>query len=132
MKAETITQYADGTEKSFKKREASKQSGLDSVSQAADDAVSQVGLSVDPSDPNFEKYREAFDAMLIDRTITQISHNKFMVLLKDGKPIEVWTGSTNYTEGGIFGQSYVGHIGRDPVLAKEYLAYWTKLSTDPK
>lgn len=29
----------------------------------------------------------------------RISHNKFVVLLEDGKPKAVWTGSTNITEG---------------------------------
>lgn len=60
-----------------------------------------------------------------------IAHNKFMVLLKNGKPREVWTGSTNITEGGIFGHSNVGHIIRDPKVAAAYLAYWTELAEDP-
>ena len=60
-----------------------------------------------------------------------ISHNKFIVLLEDGKPVQVWTGSTNFTAGGIFGHSNVGHIVRDPAVAAAYLAYWEKLSTDP-
>jgi len=37
-----------------------------------------------------------------------ISHNKFIVLLERGKAQAVWTGSTNFTESGIFGQSKVG------------------------
>jgi phosphatidylserine/phosphatidylglycerophosphate/cardiolipin synthase-like enzyme len=70
--------------------------------------------------------------MMIERTDTQISHNKFMVLLKDGKPIQVWTGSTNFTPGGIFGQSNVGHVVRDLEVAQKYYEYWEKLATDPK
>jgi phosphatidylserine/phosphatidylglycerophosphate/cardiolipin synthase-like enzyme len=61
-----------------------------------------------------------------------IAHNKFIVLLRDGEPVEVWTGSTNFTKGGIFGQSNVGHIIRDPTLARAYLDYWTRLSRDPE
>lgn len=61
-----------------------------------------------------------------------IAHNKFIVLLENGKPIQVWTGSTNFTEGGIFGQSNVGHIIRDPKVAATYLDYWTRLSKDPE
>jgi len=61
-----------------------------------------------------------------------LSHNKFIVLLKDGKPIEVWTGSTNFTESGIFGQSNVGHLVRDPQVAAAYLDYWERLNQDPK
>ncbi|MBW4690783.1 MAG: hypothetical protein KME27_03350 [Lyngbya sp. HA4199-MV5] len=60
-----------------------------------------------------------------------IAHNKFIVLLKDGKPIQVWTGSTNITDGGIFGHSNVGHIVRDSTVAASYLAYWEQLSHDP-
>jgi len=60
-----------------------------------------------------------------------ISHNKFIVLLKNGTPLEVWTGSTNITKGGIFGQSNVGHIVRDTVVAAKYHEYWFKLKDDP-
>lgn len=65
------------------------------------------------------------------RNPSYISHNKFIVLLKDGKPIEVWTGSTNFTEGGIFGQSNVGHIIRHPEIAQSYLDYWHRVAKDP-
>jgi phosphatidylserine/phosphatidylglycerophosphate/cardiolipin synthase-like enzyme len=60
-----------------------------------------------------------------------ISHNKFIILLENGQPTQVWTGSTNMTDGGIFGHSNVGHIVRDPAVAKQYLKYWEKLSSDP-
>ena len=96
----------------------------DGIAQAADLAVSRIGLKDASNLPAFEK-------LMTDRTNTTISHNKFIVLLKDDKPIEVWTGSTNFTAGGIFGQSNVGHIVRDEKVAKKYLAYWNKLSTDP-
>ena len=61
-----------------------------------------------------------------------ISHNKFIILLDKGKPVQVWTGSTNITEGGIFGHSNVGHIVRDERVAKAYLDYWEILSGDPQ
>jgi phosphatidylserine/phosphatidylglycerophosphate/cardiolipin synthase-like enzyme len=54
-------------------------------------------------------------------------HNKFIVLLRNGKPIEVWTGSTNISDGGIFGHSNVGHSVRDEQVAGQYLAYWNGL-----
>jgi PLD-like domain len=60
-----------------------------------------------------------------------ISHNKFIILLEDGEPVQVWTGSTNMTIGGIFGHSNVGHVVRDPKVAAKYLEYWEKLGTDP-
>jgi phosphatidylserine/phosphatidylglycerophosphate/cardiolipin synthase-like enzyme len=61
-----------------------------------------------------------------------ISHNKFILLLKNDKPVEVWTGSTNITVGGIFGHSNVGHIIRDEAVAAAYLDYWNMLSQDPQ
>jgi len=71
------------------------------------------------------------DLMIPRRTNSAISHNKFIVLARNGKPVQVWTGSTNFTEGGIFGQSNVGHIIRDAAVAKQYMDYWTRLSADP-
>ena len=61
-----------------------------------------------------------------------IAHNKFIVFLKNGSPEQVWTGSTNVTKNGIFGHLNVGHVIRDRAIAAKYLAYWTKLSTDPE
>ncbi|MFY9830909.1 MAG: phospholipase D-like domain-containing protein [Rhodoplanes sp.] len=62
-----------------------------------------------------------------------IEHNKFMVLLKGAAqvPTEVWTGSTNISEGGIHGQTNVGHWVRNKDVAEQYRAYWQLLSEDP-
>jgi phosphatidylserine/phosphatidylglycerophosphate/cardiolipin synthase-like enzyme len=61
-----------------------------------------------------------------------IQHNKFIVLLRKGKgQAEVWTGSTNISEGGFTGQTNVGHWVRDNDIAKQYLAYWELMKTDP-
>lgn len=50
-----------------------------------------------------------------------ISHNKFMVLTDTrNKPKSVWTGSTNFTDSGIYGQSNVGHSIVSPDLARSY------------
>jgi PLD-like domain len=54
-------------------------------------------------------------------------HNKFIVLLKNGAPIEVWTGSTNISDSGIFGHSNVGHLVRSAPVAAAYQAYWEAL-----
>lgn len=73
------------------------------------------------------------EKLMIPRTSnSSIKHNKYIVLLYKGKPIEVWTGSTNFTKGGIFGQSNVGHIVRDKDIASDYLQYWTRLFKDPQ
>jgi phosphatidylserine/phosphatidylglycerophosphate/cardiolipin synthase-like enzyme len=63
-----------------------------------------------------------------------IQHNKFMVLLRGKsarKPVEVWTGSTNLTDGGIYGQANVGHRIRDEKTAALFLEYWKLLESDP-
>jgi phosphatidylserine/phosphatidylglycerophosphate/cardiolipin synthase-like enzyme len=89
---------------------------------------------VQPSMQNREGI-ETFDLedMVIPRQAdgNAISHNKFIILLDKGKPVQVWTGSTNMTDGGIFGHSNVGHIVRDPDVAAKYLEYWEHLKNDP-
>ena len=65
------------------------------------------------------------------QTGAAISHNKFIVLLRDGHPVAVWTGSTNITKSGLYGQSNVGHIVRDAIVAQSYLEYWLQLEQDP-
>jgi hypothetical protein len=74
------------------------------------------------------------EALVIARRATPsyIAHNKFVVLLEDGEPRQVWTGSTNITAGGIFGHSNVGHVVRDPAVAAKYLSYWEELRGDPE
>ena len=60
-----------------------------------------------------------------------IQHNKFIVLMKNNEAVAVWTGSTNITEKGIYGQCNTGHIIRDKKIAAKYLAYWDCLFKDP-
>ncbi len=71
------------------------------------------------------------DLVIPRKTNNAIAHNKFIVLTEDGAPTAVWTGSTNITWGGIFGQSNVGHEVRDPAVAAAYLDYWDRLQPDP-
>ena len=64
---------------------------------------------------------------------SSIQHNKFIVFAK-GKsevPAAVWTGSTNVSEGGLFGQTNVGHWVRDAQTARQFKDYWDLLSGDP-
>ena len=108
----------------FPNSEVVVESKLDGIAAAAVAAVAAVGVE-------HEKSQRAFEEMLIPRERTNIQHNKFIVLLEDEVPIEVWTGSTNLTAGGIFGQSNVGHVVRDPEIAAEFFEYWQQLATDP-
>ena len=88
-----------------------------------------------PADANWSAIREAkIEDLVTPRTRSRsaISHNKFMVLLHNGEPVEVWTGSTNFTDGGIFGHSNCGHIVRNKDVAVAYLKYWQELQKDPE
>jgi phosphatidylserine/phosphatidylglycerophosphate/cardiolipin synthase-like enzyme len=60
-----------------------------------------------------------------------IPHNKFIVLLKGKKPVAVLSGSTNFSAGGVFGQSNVVHIVDDGKVAGDYLKYWELLVDNP-
>ena len=56
-----------------------------------------------------------------------LQHNKFLVLTRNGDPVAVWTGSTNITQGAVFGHLNVGHQVNDPDIARQFLHYWTEL-----
>ncbi|NOV28215.1 phospholipase D-like domain-containing protein [Methylomonas sp. ZR1] len=61
-----------------------------------------------------------------------ISHNKFMVLSNGkGKPVSVWTGSTNFTDSAIYGQSNVGHVINDAIVAKQYFDWHQAVWKNP-
>ena len=67
------------------------------------------------------------------RSKTKIPHNKFIVRLRDGiDPVEVWTGSTNFTPSGFLGQTNVGHRIADVATAKQYFEFWKVVKTDPE
>ncbi len=57
-----------------------------------------------------------------------LSHNKVIVLTKGGKAQAVLTGSTNFSEGGIYGHSNVVHICEDRAIAAQYLWLWDELA----
>jgi len=61
-----------------------------------------------------------------------ISHHKFMVLLKNGKAQAVLTGSTNFSLGGVFGQSNVVHVVENPRVADAYLQCWNLIQNNPQ
>jgi len=94
----------------------------------------KVDVKILYDEPN---YGEANLKMINDCDLSEVcaprksggaqKHNKFIVLLKDGLPVEVWTGSTNISDGGIFGHSNVGHIVHNSDVAGQYLSYWDAL-----
>ncbi|WP_305951981.1 phospholipase D-like domain-containing protein [Emticicia oligotrophica] len=64
--------------------------------------------------------------------IINISHNKFVVLLKDGIPTAVWTGTSNFTFNGFYLQTNMGLEIKHPTTANAYNQYFEILKTDPK
>ncbi|MBA4095441.1 MAG: hypothetical protein C0484_01555 [Rhodospirillum sp.] len=91
-----------------------------------------------PREANLETLKKAKIPLktvtfLREARAANIQHNKFLVLLKGKteKPVEVWTGSTNISMGGVHGQTNVGHWVRDEDTAAAFLGYWNLLKTDP-
>ena len=71
-------------------------------------------------------------SLCIPRRNAKLMHNKFMVLSKAGKPISVWTGSTNLSRNALHGQLNVGLAIHDRDVAASFLAYWKALEGDPE
>lgn len=49
-----------------------------------------------------------------------------------GKPVAVWTGSTNFTDAGVYAQTNVGHVVADPALAEKYFSWHQTIFADPE
>jgi phosphatidylserine/phosphatidylglycerophosphate/cardiolipin synthase-like enzyme len=56
-----------------------------------------------------------------------LSHNKIVVLAKNGAAQAVLTGSTNFSRGGIYGHSNVVHVCERDDVAARYLWLWNEL-----
>jgi phosphatidylserine/phosphatidylglycerophosphate/cardiolipin synthase-like enzyme len=91
-----------------------------------------------PRDPNRRTAAAGQIKSLCDERITRddvarppISHHKFIVLLRNNKPIAVLTGSTNFSLGGVFGQSNVVHIVEEEDVAQSYLDLWNAIADNP-
>ncbi len=121
------------------------QTGLQAFAAAtargADVALVVHGRDRDPAgggddDQTAADNRAAVTAAGLDQVVTwrtapnkgSLQHNKFLVLTHDGAPMAVWTGSTNITQGAVFGHLNVGHSVSDPHLARQFLDYWTQLA----
>jgi phosphatidylserine/phosphatidylglycerophosphate/cardiolipin synthase-like enzyme len=119
-------------------REA-KQRGADVriLYDACDNPPDEHGV-VFPRDPNREMVAAKALKRISRERVTRddvvkppISHHKFIVLLKSGRPVEVLTGSTNFSRGGAFGQSNTVHIVESPAVAARYLACWEAIAGNP-
>ncbi len=59
-----------------------------------------------------------------------LGHNKFLVVIRDGRPAAVWTGSTNWATTGLCTQVNNAVLLEDPALAAAYLEQWHRLADD--
>ena len=109
---------------------------------AAFKAASRAGADVkiiyhakddETGNANEEKIDEAgIRSLCVPRKKAKLMHNKFIVLSKAGKPVSVWTGSTNLSRNALHGQLNVGHAVHDRDLANAFLEYWKALEPDPE
>jgi len=108
---------------------------------AAFKAVSDAGADVKiichaRADDTGEENEKRIDAagirpLCVPRKNAKLMHNKFIVLSKAGKPVSVWTGSTNLSRNALHGQLNVGHVIHGRSVARSFLGYWTALQSDP-
>lgn len=63
------------------------------------------------------------DCVIRRTTCSGIPHNKFLVV----NNTTVWTGSTNLTASGMYGQANVAHVVNDEAVAEKYLEYHAQL-----
>lgn len=62
------------------------------------------------------------------RKTGSLGHNKFLVFVRKGKPVEAWTGSVNWTPSGVCTQVNNGALVRDATVAAAYFAQWKRLA----
>lgn len=96
------------------------------------------GGEVFPRDANRATARAAgLESVCIERVTKSgvkappISHHKFIVLLENEVPVAVLSGSTNYSTGGVYGQSNVVHVVEQPAVAGSYLKVWDLMAGSP-
>ena len=98
----------------------------------ADVAIIYHGSDDDTGTTNTQAITDAqIKGMCFPRVKAKLMHNKFIILSKNGKPVSVWTGSTNISRNALYGQLNVGHVIHNGALAKQFLAYWNQLKDDP-
>ena len=106
--------------------------------KAADRAGADVKIiyHAKADDTGTENEKQIDDAgirsLCLPRENAKLMHNKFIVLGKAGKPVSVWTGSTNLSRNALFGQLNVGHVIHNRALAGSFLEFWDTLKPDPE
>lgn len=80
-----------------------------------------------------EKLKKKLGTRLQNRMFNNsghIGHDKFAVLVVGGHPVEVWTGSTNWTQTGLCAQTNNVIQLRAKAIAQPYLDFWKRLHAD--
>ena len=102
------------------------------ANSGADDGGSWDGRNA----PARKRLRAVLGADLQDRMFNNtvhIGHNKFVVHLDPtGRPLAVFTGSTNWTSTGVAGQTNNALLVEDPVVAQAFLDYWQRMHDGDK
>ena len=115
---------------------------LKAIGKRAHIILSNGSFKLKGEDKNSESREELKDAGVdvYDRIVApqHFGHNKFLVICENDQKTHVWTGSTNWTPGGLFSQVNNGiYIPENPALANVYYSEWERLrdagdsSTDP-
>lgn len=70
-------------------------------------------------------------SITIPRTTVNISHNKLVIRLVNGKPKEAWTGSANFSENAFNYQTNTALIIRDADALQHFEDYFQALTSNP-
>ncbi|MCK4790853.1 MAG: NgoFVII family restriction endonuclease, partial [Desulfobacteraceae bacterium] len=111
------------------------------IAQALKDALDrQVGVHiVHDAKPGKRSTKEneevihlfGLEGVRTKRTTVNISHNKIVIRLVNNTPLEVWTGSANFSENAFNFQTNMALIVRDTATVKHYEYYFQALINDP-
>jgi phosphatidylserine/phosphatidylglycerophosphate/cardiolipin synthase-like enzyme len=105
---------------------------LKAIGKRAHIVLSNGSFKLKGEDKNSESREELKDAGVdvYDRIVApqHFGHNKFLVICENDQKKHVWTGSTNWTPGGLFSQVNNGiYIPNNPTLANVYYTEWVTL-----
>ena len=107
--------------------------------KAARDRGVEVGIVYDAVDPNKKVVKENIKVLraegLFDiahkRTTVKISHNKFVVRVRQGRAQEVWTGTSNFTHNAFHLQTNAAVVLHHNAIAQRYERFYQVLVNDP-
>jgi len=97
--------------------------------QAVDEKTKEA---IEDADAENRAALKAAGVTVIDRLLRKggIPHNKFMVLSQNGAPVEVLSGSTNWTSTGLCTQTNNALVIESAKVGQRYMDYWNALKAD--